>query len=253
MTKLDSFKKALSGFEDCYTVIGGTACQVIIDDRGGTFRATHDLDVVVLVDAQGFERFGEAFWGFIREGGYEAAKGSGGEMCFYRFKNPARSDCPKMIELFGKSAIAAPLDIGQRIVPIPLSESLSSLSAILLDEEYYQLLKQGRCIVDGVSVLGVEWLILFKMKARVDLVERARTSGGVDSRDLKKHQKDVFRLWEYADTEIRIALSGSVAQDVEAFFNTMDITSQQLRQMGIRDSLKTIVGELKAMHGLSAG
>lgn len=37
-----------------------------------------------------------------------------------------------------------------------------SLSAILLDEAYYTLLKQGVIEVDDVSVLGLEYLILFK-------------------------------------------------------------------------------------------
>lgn len=61
MTQLGRFREAFAGFEEFSTVIGGTACQIVVSSRGGEFRATQDLDLVVIVDADGFERFGEAF------------------------------------------------------------------------------------------------------------------------------------------------------------------------------------------------
>ena len=61
MTQLGRLREAFAGFEEFYTVIGGTACQIVVSSRGGEFRATQDLDLVVIVDADGFERFGEAF------------------------------------------------------------------------------------------------------------------------------------------------------------------------------------------------
>ena len=88
-------------------------------------------------------------------------------MRFYRFRHPQQDGFPKEIELFSRITLEEPLDVGQRIVPVPLSGGLSSLSAILLDDDYYNLLKEGRQSIDGISVLAPEWLILFKMKARI--------------------------------------------------------------------------------------
>lgn len=250
MTRYDTFRSSFAGQEEFYTVIGGTACQIILESLGGSFRATHDLDIVVLVDAEGFQNFGETFWSFIRDGEYEASRGAGGEACFYRFQHPKKPGYPKVIELFSRTTLDEPLDIRQRIVPISFSEGLSSLSAILLNDDYYHLLKQGRRVVDGVSVLGIEWLIPFKMKARTDLFGRSLAGERVDSRDLKKHQLDVFRLWEYADTEMRVDLPGSIARDAMDFFAVMDVTSEQLKSLGIRSSVEAVVSELKTMYGL---
>lgn len=48
MTQLGRFREAFAGFEEFYTVIGGTACQIVVSSRGGEFRATQDLDLVVI-------------------------------------------------------------------------------------------------------------------------------------------------------------------------------------------------------------
>lgn len=172
-------------------------------------------------------------------------------MRFYRFRHPQQDGFPKEIELFSRITLEEPLDVGQRIVPVPLSGGLSSLSAILLDDDYYNLLKEGRQSIDGISVLAPEWLILFKMKARIDLVRRSREAGDVDSRDLKKHLRDVFRLWEYVDPEARVAVSFPIEADIKEFFDTSDITSQQLKQIGIDEPVELIVEDLKRIYDLA--
>lgn len=39
------------------------------------------------------------------------------------------------------------------ITPISLEENITSLSAILLDDDYYAFLRLGRCFFEGVSIL----------------------------------------------------------------------------------------------------
>ena len=58
------------------------------------------------------------------------------------------------------------------ITPIHIDDSVSSLSAILLDDEYYKALMDGRVVRNGLSVLRPEYLILFKAKAFLDLKQR---------------------------------------------------------------------------------
>lgn len=62
------------------------------------------------------------------------------------------------------------------MAPIHVDENISSLSAILLDDAYYSLFLQGIRTVDGVSVLGTEYIVPFKAKAYLDL--KARREAG---------------------------------------------------------------------------
>ena len=68
-----------------------------------------------------------------------------------------------MIELFSRMNFELREQNG--ITPIHIEEDISSLSAILLDDDYYQALLDGRVEESGYSVLRPEYLILFKAKA----------------------------------------------------------------------------------------
>lgn len=61
---------------------------------------------------------------------------------------------------------------------------ISSLSAILLDDDYYEFLKQGKVTVDGVTVLDAAYLIPFKAKAWMDLTDRKAAGEHVDSKNI---------------------------------------------------------------------
>ena len=76
--------------------------------------------------------------------------------------------------------------------PIHISDEAISLSAILLDDEYYELLKNGVVEVDEVSVLDLVHIILFKIKAWLDLSERRENGEHIDSKNIKKHKIDAF-------------------------------------------------------------
>lgn len=80
------------------------------------------------------------------------------------------------------------------IVPLPAGGEVSSLSAILLDDDYYAYMKSGRKTIDGVTALGEVHLVPFKAKAFLDLSKRRADGEKANSSDIKKHKKDVFRL-----------------------------------------------------------
>lgn len=46
---LPRFRAHFAGFEDCFILIGGAACDLWLGDLGLPFRATKDLDLVLLV------------------------------------------------------------------------------------------------------------------------------------------------------------------------------------------------------------
>ena len=48
---LKSFKESFSDFMEQYVIIGGAACDIYMESEDGSFRATKDLDIVLIVEA----------------------------------------------------------------------------------------------------------------------------------------------------------------------------------------------------------
>lgn len=49
MKGIDKFRERFVGREDEYVLIGGGACDLLFGEAGQNFRATKDLDLVLLV------------------------------------------------------------------------------------------------------------------------------------------------------------------------------------------------------------
>jgi hypothetical protein len=213
---LNSFKEWFSGYERYYAIIGGTACELLISESGGDFRATRDIDMVLLVEVLDAS-FGERFWEYIKAGGYEHKRASTENPQYYRFTKPASADYPHMIELFSRKVEGIPLPADALLTPLLFEEDISSLSAILLDDDYYDFLKSGIRIIDGLPVLGAEHLIPFKAKAWLDLTERKANGGQVDSRHIRKHKNDVLALSGLLQPNNRVDLPNNIQRDVACF------------------------------------
>ena len=119
------------------------------------------------------------------------------------------------------------------MTPIHIDDSVSSLSAILLNDAYYHALLQGRDIIDGLSVLKHSWLIPFKAKAWLDLNARSRRGEHIDSRDLKKHRNDIIRMAAELVLE-RCELPNEVRDDMAGFIETMDISDKEIKNLNLR-------------------
>ncbi len=189
VTGFTKFKENFQGFENQYVVIGGTACDLIMENEELPFRATKDIDIVLIVESITAD-FGKKFWDYIKEAGYEHKNKSTGEAQFYRFTSPRSKEYPYMIEIFSRNPEFITLDEDAILTPLPIDESISSLSAILLNEAYYELLRSGQVIIDGIPVLKETCLIPFKAKAWLDLNERKAKGELVDSKNIKKQRKD---------------------------------------------------------------
>lgn len=220
VTGIDSFREWFKGYEDHYVIIGGTACDILMSEGGLSFRATKDIDMVLIVEAIDYE-FGKKIWDYIKEAGYRSCNKSTGNPQFYRFSYPRSDKYPAMIELFARKLDIIKLPEDAVLTPLPLDDELSSLSAILLDEDYYDFMKNGRVIVDGVSVLEPMHIIPFKAKAWLDLTNRKNNGKHVDSKNIRKHKNDVFRLSDLVDVDAKIPVSKSVYEDIFDFINRM--------------------------------
>ncbi|MCC8052172.1 MAG: nucleotidyl transferase AbiEii/AbiGii toxin family protein [Clostridiales bacterium] len=131
---IESFRQWFQGYEDHYAIIGGTACDLLMTDEGMDFRATKDIDLVLIVEAIDAS-FGKRFWEYVLNAGYEHRNKSTGEPQFYRFTNPVSKKYPMMIELFTRKTDVVALPEEAVLSPLPIDENVSSLSAILLDDD----------------------------------------------------------------------------------------------------------------------
>ena len=151
---IEVFRKHFAGYEDNYVLIGGTACDLLFQKNSLQFRATRDLDIILVAEALTPE-FGIKFWEFIKNGKYIIQERSDGRPVFYRFRNPQDKAFPVMLELFSRSSKALePESADPNLTKIPFGDEISSLSAILLNNAYYALLKDGTIQIDGVSLLS---------------------------------------------------------------------------------------------------
>ncbi len=232
---LDNFKNFFQGFEDKYTLIGGVACHLSMVEAGLEFRATKDLDIVLCAEALNAE-FVQKFWDFVKEGEYEHLEKSSGDKQFYRFVKPKNKDFPFMLELFSRQPDEVLGVIEGELTPIPVEEEVSSLSAILLDEGYYQCIKDGKEIVEGVPILKPEFIIPFKMRAWLDLNKRKSEGEKIDSKNIKKHKNDVFRLAQLLSPKMTVDVSSSIQEDINLFIDKVQRESTDLKQLGIKNA-----------------
>lgn len=231
------FKERFQGFENQYVIIGGTACDLIMENEELPFRATKDIDIVLIVESITVE-FGRKFWEYVREAAYEHLNKSTGNAQFYRFTAPKSNEYPYMIEIFSRNPDFILLEEDAILTPLPIDDEISSLSAILLNEAYYELLKTGQIMVDGIPVLSPTCLIPFKAKAWLDLTERKLNGEQIDSKNIKKHKNDVFRLAQLITANTRKFLSPEIEGDMKEFLSEITDETVDLKSLGIRGTDK---------------
>jgi hypothetical protein len=233
---LEVFREHFRNYSDRYVLIGGAACDIAMTGAGLAFRATKDLDIVLYVEALD-TAFVQAFWEFVRAGGYEVQEKSTGEKQFYRFQKPTNADFPFMLELFSRQ---------------PVDEDASSLSAILLDNDYYDFIRAGRQEIDGLPWVGVAQLIALKARAWLDLTERAERGEQIDSKTIKKHKNDVFRLYQILDPAIDPAAPETVKKDIGDFISRMRVEEVDLKSLGLRTGTRdNILAEIARVYRLT--
>lgn len=244
---LSKFKEYFAKYSDQYVLIGGAACDVIMEDFDSSFRATKDLDLVLIVEALTPE-FGQVFWQFIQDGRYRNKSMSTEEPHFYRFDKPEEPGFPYMLELFSRSAFE--LNYPDAILtPLHFDDSVSSLSAILLNEAYYEMLLGGRMEIDGVRVLAPAYIIPFKAKAWLDLSEKKKAGFHVDEKDIKKHKNDVARLTTILNERDVVQLPEEVAVDMVDFIHQYEQAPVDMKSLKVRGvTNQQIVNRLKQVY-----
>jgi hypothetical protein len=245
---LEVFREHFRNYADRHVLIGGAACDIVMRGAGLAFRATKDLDIVLYVEALD-AAFIRTFWEFVRAGGYKVQEKSTGEKQFYRFQKPTNADYPFMLELFSRQPDVLQVSDGSHLTPLPAEEDASSLSAILLDGDYYDFIRAGRQEIDGIPMVGAAQLIALKGRAWLDLTERARRGEQIDSKTIKKHKNDVFRLYQILDPASDPAAPEGVKNDIREFISRMRGEDVDLKSLGLRTGTRDdILAEIARVY-----
>lgn len=227
---LNSFKEWFLGYEQNYAIIGGTACDLLMNEAGLDFRVTKDIDMVLIIEALDAD-FGSRFWEYIKTAGYKHLRKSTSTPRFYRFSDPNTQEYPQMIELFSRRTEGIALPPDAVLTPLPIEDDVSSLSAIILDDEYYYFLKSGVKILSDVSILDAAHLIPFKAKAWLDLSKRRENGDHVDSKKIKKHKDDVLSLSGLLSPDIHVTLPKSIMEDMQQFLSVVENDANMVKRV----------------------
>lgn len=239
---LDIFRDHFRPYVGQYVLIGGTACDLLMEAAGLPFRATKDLDIVLYVEALD-RAFVRAFWEFVHNGGYKNKQTSSGKKQYYRFSEPQNAGYPFMMELFTRKASILEEDVTAHLTPIPLDENIVSLSAIILNEPYYEFLRAGGRIITDIPIIGPEHLIPLKMLAWLDLTKRKVTGEEIDGKNIKKHKNDVLRLYRLLDPGLVISVPQAIQRDIEEFLESIEFDEIDLKNLGIMRSSPAVIRE----------
>lgn len=242
---LDKFKEAFADFKDNYVIIGGTACDIVLSDTDMRPRATDDIDMILVVEKMTKE-YGNAFWQFIKDGEYKAGKREKDDKTptytLYRFTTE-KEGYPVKIELLSHHSDILGEPSGFHIEPIPLSEDLSSLSAIMMDDDNYELTVANSAEQGGVRIATPTTLICLKARAYLNLLNDRANGKHVNSKDIKKHKTDVLKLIATASIPEPVAVPQSVYDSVMEYAESIE---KELPSQSLQDALERDADAIQA-------
>ncbi len=230
---LNHFEEYFKDFRESYVVVGGFATLMLLEKQlEGHGKVTQDIDLVLLTTAS--VEMAQKIKAYVKEGEYTIQKGEKDNFSYYRFVNPKVENFAKEIELFAVNDQALLLDEEQRIIPIDPEEGLYSLSAIMLDNEYFEMIKNNIDNSNRVPCTNTLATIMLKISAFYDLKSR-----GDDK--WKKHRRDILKLVLLLTGEEQLELKGRMVGDVELFMEHLKTLDDKMiknitSMVGIRQS-----------------
>lgn len=223
---LDLFRERFRPFQGMMTLIGGAACDEWFTTVGLSFRATNDLDLVIMMDDVE-SAFVSAMREFVAEGGYKTSERSEGAPILYRFTEPKRKEFPAKLELSSRKPEGFKLSDEQKYIPISAGLGTHSLSAILLKDDYFELIQDYHDKRDGLWVANATSLIPLKAHAWLNLTKAKAAGAAIDSQNIKKHRADVFRLAATLPGEPGPELPTPITTNLTTFLESFPVGSAE--------------------------
>ena len=232
---LVKFRESFAGFSDNFVIIGGTACDEVLSGTEMTPRATLDIDIVVIVENM-TQDFALAFWNFIREGGYQPGKrkNQDGSLKYVLYSfDKGRPGFPVKIELLARHNEV--FEKAAHIEPLPIYGDVSSLSLIILDENYYTLTVGNSFISGGLRYASPIALMALKVRAFLNLLADRANGKEINSKDISKHRNDVIKLAAITPGTERAEVGKDVFDSMNEFSSLM---LSSLPNQSLQDSLR---------------
>lgn len=223
---LSHFQDYCKDLDDNYVVVGGFATIMLLDkELEGHGKATFDIDLVLLTNSS--VEMAQRIKSYITEGEYKIQVGEKDQYKYYRFIEPQKENFAKEIELFASNENELDLTDSQRIIPVDPEEGLYSLSAIMLDPEYFNMIKNNVDKSGQAPCTNTQATIMLKMSAFYDLKNRGEDKW-------KKHRRDILKLALLLTGEERIELIGRMKQDFDSFITHLDeeVTDKMIKSFG---------------------
>ncbi len=214
---IELFKQYFRNFPEDYILIGGVACDLILNIVGREFRPTKDFDIVI-VSENLKAGFGKRLKEFIRDGGYVVqCRKSTGKPTFFRFVSPKNGDFPSQLELASNKPAD---DWVSDFVPLDAGDAKSSLSAILFEAEYYSFIRENTTQIDEITTISLKGLIPLKALAylKLSLQENPTEKNLID---MKKHADDIIMLAEALSSET-FRLSSGISIDLHTALSVIE-------------------------------
>lgn len=257
MKGIDKIRQYLGKYKGNYVIIGGTACNLNLEEAALPGRATKDIDMIVVCEALTPEYL-NSFWDFIKAGGYTAwqvKSENENHRYFYRFINPSDQSFPAYIELFSRKPNAITLPLDAHIVHIPAPDYLSSFSAILMDDDYYNYAVSHAIELNGVQVIDRDALIILKIKAYLNNLLRKEAGQAVQSDDIEKHKRDAYRMVHTLTPQDHFIAKESMKDDIASFLQALEKDSINTKAiskfMGVTEITQTrFIEIIKTTYGL---
>ena len=207
---LSHFQEYCKEFDEQYVVVGGFATVMLLNEElgEGHGKATFDIDLVLLTNNS--VELAQKIKQYITDGKYDIQVGKKDQYKYYRFNNPKEENFAKEIEIFASNENELKLDDGQRILPIDPEDGLYSLSAIILDPEYFEMIKNNVNKSTVAPCTNTQATIMLKMSAFYDLKKR-------EDNKWKKHRRDILKLSLLLTGEEEIKLVGRMKEDFDSF------------------------------------
>ncbi|MCE1543068.1 hypothetical protein LWU70_20365 [Enterobacter hormaechei] len=243
MVDFDFLSNYMSDYRDDYILIGGNACALNFNNMGVDFRATVDLDVVLVIDSDN-QKFYEHLRNYLSEHDYvgKTYNGSNTGGSSYRFVLPEvkkKDGLPEQIELFSRKPNYFDASAEKpHITPIHIDGNISNLSAILLDDDIYDFIRNSKIIINDVSTVNLECLIGLKSiawHANQDLYDQGIV-------------KELVTVWKHASDIISIV---GVIEDLtysypRVIFESLQVSKEKFKQRDIFENISVSQDEVDA-------
>ena len=118
-----------------------------------------------------------------------------------------------------------------------------------MDVDYYGFIRSAAEEINGLPIVGPTGLIPLKARAWLDLTERKARGEAIDSRDIRKHKNDVFRLYQIVDPEISMEVPAKVKADMATFVTRVASEGMDLKAPGMpKAGLESILADLRKLY-----